>query len=69
VMALPAGIGQVRVYRPAAEANGRRLYALVDAVNQGGQFNGRVVDEAGNVYLTLEGYRTVALPGTAKLEV
>jgi hypothetical protein len=65
-MALPAGIGRVRVYRPAVEGNGRRLYALVEAVNQGGQFNGRVVDEMGNVYLELEGYRTVALPGSVE---
>ncbi|MBP8950588.1 MAG: SDR family NAD(P)-dependent oxidoreductase, partial [Candidatus Promineofilum sp.] len=66
-MALPLGIGAVTVYRQPEEAAGRRLYALVEAVDGGESYNAQVVDEAGNVYVDLTGYRTVDLPGSVSL--
>ncbi|HUM71879.1 MAG TPA: polyketide synthase dehydratase domain-containing protein, partial [Chloroflexota bacterium] len=67
-MALPRAIGTVSVYRQEREvANGRRLYALVEAVNGGAEFNAQVVDTEGAVYLTLTGYQTVSLPGQVTL--
>ncbi|MCE7959769.1 MAG: SDR family NAD(P)-dependent oxidoreductase, partial [Acidobacteria bacterium ACB2] len=66
-MALPMAARSVTAYRQPEEAQGRRLYALVSAVGNGASFDARVVDEAGNVYLDLTGYRTVALPGRVTL--
>ena len=66
-MALPLGIGAVTVYRQPEEAAGRRLYALVEAIGGGESYDARVVDEAGNVYVELKGYRTVDLPGSVSL--
>jgi hypothetical protein len=66
-MALPLAIGAVTTYRPDAEGSGRRLYALVKARQDGAGFDAQVVDEAGNLYLTLYGYRTVDLPGRVEL--
>jgi acyl carrier protein/NAD(P)-dependent dehydrogenase (short-subunit alcohol dehydrogenase family) len=67
VMALPQAIESVTIYRQPEEANGQRLYALVEAVEAGKAFNARVVDEAGRVYLEMRGYHTVQLPGSVKL--
>ncbi|MCA9949860.1 MAG: polyketide synthase dehydratase domain-containing protein, partial [Anaerolineales bacterium] len=61
-MALPLAIGSVNTYRQMEEAESR-LYAVVQVIEDGAAFNGQVVDESGNVYVTLNGYRTVALPG------
>jgi hypothetical protein len=66
-LALPLAIGSVTAYRQPEEANGARLYALVTAVNHGAAFDARVVDEAGNVYVDLNGYRTVGLPGVVNV--
>ena len=66
-MALPLGVGSVTAYRQPAEANGRRLYAVVEAIDGGESYNAQVVDEAGNVYVDLKGYRTVDLPGSVSL--
>ncbi|MEZ4516695.1 MAG: SDR family oxidoreductase [Chloroflexota bacterium] len=66
-MALPLGIGRVSAYRQPEEANGQRLYAIVEAVENGEAYNAQVVDEDGNVYVELEGYRTVDLPGEVTL--
>jgi hypothetical protein len=66
VMALPAGIRQVVCYRQAEEAAGRRVYALVTVADKGEKFDARVVDDAGNVYIALEGYWTVQLPGSVR---
>jgi hypothetical protein len=65
-MALPLAIGSVTAYKQEHEADGR-LYAIVEAVNGGDEFNAQVVDESGQVYVTLTGYRTVALPGKVSL--
>jgi len=66
-MALPLGIGAVTAYRQPEEAAGRRLYARVEALSGGESYNAQVVDEAGNVYVDLKGYRTVDLPGSVSL--
>jgi acyl transferase domain-containing protein/acyl carrier protein/NAD(P)-dependent dehydrogenase (short-subunit alcohol dehydrogenase family) len=62
-MALPAAIGSVTIYRQPERAEGRRLYALVTAINNGASYDAHVVDTDGNVYVELRGYRTVRLPG------
>ena len=66
-MALPLGIESVTTYRQPDEAQSQRLYALVEAVDGGDAYHARVVDETGNVYITLKGYRTVDLPGSVSL--
>ncbi len=67
VMALPLSIQSVTVYRQPEEAAGRRLYALVQAQDDGLQFNAEVIDEQGAVYVVMTGYRTVQLPGSVTL--
>jgi len=67
VMALPMAIRSVTAYRQPEEANGERLVAIVKAVNGGATFDAQVVDESGNVYVQLNGYRTVPLPGSVTL--
>ncbi|MBW7958150.1 MAG: SDR family NAD(P)-dependent oxidoreductase, partial [Candidatus Promineofilum sp.] len=67
-MALPLGLESVTVYRQPVEANGRRLYALVNALDGGEAYQALVVDEAGEVYVDLKGYRTVALPGQVSFD-
>jgi malonyl CoA-acyl carrier protein transacylase len=67
VMALPMSIRSVTAYRQPEEANGERLFALVRAVDGGASFDAQVVDESGNVYVQLNGYRTVQLPGSVTL--
>ena len=58
-LALPRHVERVSVLRPPVEAKGR-FHALVEPSGDG--FDARVVDEAGTVFVELEGYRTVALP-------
>ncbi|MFN8443174.1 MAG: SDR family NAD(P)-dependent oxidoreductase [Caldilineaceae bacterium] len=60
-MALPSGIDSLTVYRQPEEANGQRLYALVCAVEDGKCYDAQVVDESGNLYVDLKGYRTVSM--------
>jgi hypothetical protein len=66
-MALPLALKSVTTYRPEAYANGNRLYALVEAREGGEAYYARVVDDRGTVYVELEGYRTVELPGVVSL--
>jgi malonyl CoA-acyl carrier protein transacylase len=66
-MALPTSLSRAVVYRQAEEAKEKRLYAVVEPQQDGAAFGARVVDEKGLVYVELEGYRTVALPGTHRL--
>jgi hypothetical protein len=61
VLALPMALDRVTAYRQPTQAQGRRLYALVDALDGGKRFNAQVVDETGAVYVELLGYRTVQL--------
>jgi 3-hydroxymyristoyl/3-hydroxydecanoyl-(acyl carrier protein) dehydratase len=67
VMALPMAIESVTTYRTMDEAQDQRLYAIVKALNNGETFNAVVLDESGNVYVDMTGYRTVQLPGTVTL--
>ena len=67
VMALPLAIGSVTTYRQPEQAGGARLYALVTPVDGGAAFDAQVVDDAGNIYVDLHGYRTVQLPGSVNL--
>lgn len=67
VLALPLAIQSVTVYRQLEEAGNKRLYALVQATDDGTQFNAEVVDESGGVYLVMTGYQTVPLPGSVTL--
>jgi len=67
VMALPLGIQSVTTYRQHEDAGDQRLYALVEAVDNGASFNALVVDATGAVYVKLTMYRTVQLPGSVHL--
>jgi 3-oxoacyl-(acyl-carrier-protein) synthase/NAD(P)-dependent dehydrogenase (short-subunit alcohol dehydrogenase family) len=67
VMALPLAIGSVTTYGQPETVAGRRLYALATARDGGVAFDAQVVDEAGNVYVDLKGYRAVQLPASVTL--
>jgi hypothetical protein len=60
-MGLPQHIDQVRILRSAAGVEGR-LHAVVTPKDGGKSFDAYVADEAGNLYVTLSGYRTAELP-------
>ncbi len=62
-MAFPLGFASVSAYRQPAEADGRRLYGIVQTADNGDTFDAQVVDEAGNLFVELKGYRTVGRPG------
>ncbi|MCA9928732.1 MAG: polyketide synthase dehydratase domain-containing protein, partial [Anaerolineales bacterium] len=61
-MGFPLGIGSVTAYRQPTEAAGSRLYALLQTTDDGETFDAQVVDEAGNVFVDLKGYRTISRP-------
>ena len=61
-MGLPLGFDKVTTYRQPEEAEGRRLYCICTTSNDGETFDAMVVDEAGNVFVKLESYLTVARP-------
>ena len=58
-MALPMHIDQVS-YATAAPPSDDRLHAIVTPRDDG--FDARVVDESGRAYMSMRGYRTVAMP-------
>jgi hypothetical protein len=60
-MGLPLHIDQVSVFRSPETAEGP-LYAAVSPHPEQTSFDADVVDAAGNQYVRLRGYRTVALP-------
>jgi NAD(P)-dependent dehydrogenase (short-subunit alcohol dehydrogenase family) len=66
VMALPREVERVVPVRPVDGSS--PLFAVVHPVGDGG-FDCRVVDAEGDVILRLDGYRTVALPGTVPDEL
>ena len=66
VMALPAEIESAVVYRATPPLGEPQLYAVVTPA-EGGGFDAQVRDEAGEVYVTLRGYHTSALPGTVTI--
>jgi hypothetical protein len=57
-MGLPYQIGNVKVF---GAPDGKPLYAVVTP-NKDGSFDAELADEAGTVYLSVQGYRTMALP-------
>jgi 3-hydroxymyristoyl/3-hydroxydecanoyl-(acyl carrier protein) dehydratase len=62
-LALPMAIERVVLHCP--QENGASLYAEIEPQTGLGDevhFDGRVVDEKGNLYLELKGYRTARLP-------
>jgi Polyketide synthase dehydratase len=59
-MGLPLHIDQVRVW-PAPDQLGDQLFAVVTPIPEDG-FDSQVVDTAGNLYMQVSGYRTVAVP-------
>jgi len=60
-MGLPQHLHQVSWLRSPKSAEGR-LYAVVTPHPEQGTFDAEVVDEAGNCYVRVSGYRTVAVP-------
>ena len=66
-MGLPLHIDRVSVASVADLAEGR-LYAVVTPDLGRGSFDAEVMDTAGNRYVQLSGYRTVALPGAVDAE-
>jgi hypothetical protein len=60
-MGLPQHVDEVRMLRSTDKAESR-LYAVVTPHPSRGAFDADVVDTAGNLYIRLLGYRTVALP-------
>jgi len=66
-MGLPLHIHQVCLRRSPDLAEGR-LYAVVTPDPEQGSFDADVVDIAGNLYVRLRGYRTVALPNDVDAE-
>ncbi len=60
-MAFPLGFRSVTAYGQEAGA-GARLYGIVVTADDGQTFDCQVVDEAGTMYVALNGYRTVARP-------
>jgi hypothetical protein len=66
-MGLPYQIRHVSVWRAPELAEGP-LYAVVTPSPEGTNFDADVVDAAGNRYVYLSGYRTVALPNSVDAE-
>jgi hypothetical protein len=60
-MGLPHHVGAVRILHPSDQARGRVVAAVTST---GGAFDAAVVDESGEVMMTVEGYRTMAMPDT-----
>jgi malonyl CoA-acyl carrier protein transacylase len=77
-LAEPIHVDRVRLARPAAAANGSRLYAVVrpaaaegverEADGEIHTYDARVLDEGGNVYLDLHGCRTAPMAGAIRAE-
>jgi len=63
--ALPSSVGRVRAIEPPW---GAILTATVTANGDGSEFDAEVVGQDGTVYVILEGYRTVELPGAAEAQ-
>ena len=66
-MGLPQHIDRVSVFRQPEPAAGA-LYAVVTPNPEKETFDAEVIDSAGNLYVRLTGYRTVALPDAVDAE-
>ncbi|MCP5044762.1 MAG: hypothetical protein GY944_27345, partial [bacterium] len=62
---LPAKIGRVQKLKEPSVVKSR-LFTVVRHSNGGPGFDADVVDESGDVYLRLQDYETVELPGGAE---
>ena len=60
-MGLPHHIDQVKIVRSADQVEGR-LHAVVTPRDGGASYDAYVADEAGNLYVEVQGYRTAELP-------
>jgi NAD(P)-dependent dehydrogenase (short-subunit alcohol dehydrogenase family) len=60
-MGLPQHIDRVKLLRPATEVEGQ-LYAMVTPKDGGASFDAYVADDAGTLYVEMQGYRTAELP-------
>jgi NAD(P)-dependent dehydrogenase (short-subunit alcohol dehydrogenase family) len=65
VMGLPLRVARVRAPKAPETATGRLCAVVTPSASGDGSFDARVVDADGNVYLAVDGYRTVELPGGA----
>ncbi len=65
LMGLPLRVERVRRVRAPETATGRLHAVVTPSVSGDGSCDARVVDADGNVYLVVDGYRTVELPGAA----
>lgn len=61
-MGLPQHIDRVTIVQQPGEVEGH-LHAVVTPNDDGSAYDAYVTDEAGNLYVTLHGYRTAELPG------
>ena len=66
-MGLPQYIDRISLLRSPDQAEGD-LYAVIVPNPDQGSFDADVVDAAGNPYVQMRGYRTVALPNTVDAE-
>ena len=66
-MGLPFRIERVAFHNAPKKPNGR-LHAIVSA-GKNSDFDAQVVDEKGNAYLSLHGYRTMEMPGAIDAEL
>jgi len=66
-MGLPRHVHRVSSVRALDAADGK-VFAVVTPDPDQGSFNAEVVDAAGNRYVHLSGYRTVALPNSVDAE-
>ncbi len=67
-MGLPQHVERVRLLRSMESAQGP-LYAVVTPDLTQGVFAVEVVDAAGNLYLQMDGYKTIALPDSVSTEL
>jgi acyl carrier protein len=65
IMGLPLRVERVRPVRAPETASGRLHAVVTPSASGDGSYDARVVDADGNVYLVVDGYRTVELPGAA----
>lgn len=63
-MGLPHHVDRVSVWRPPEQSEGH-LYTIVTPDPNQASFDAEVVDATGTRYISLSGYRTIALPGIA----
>lgn len=63
-LALPSRIGSVKVHHQPEARERVQLYAVVVTQDGGETFDATVRDEAGTVYVEVDDYRAVSLPGS-----